>query len=161
MKKSYLEQCTECLPPEKREAAHQAYKDLVETGDGGFLSKLLLVMEANGAYVERIPEKLAGVLSSGLSAFDSRLTRQESTELENAAAREQQFREILLEAVPVMARELSVEGLANAVEEQNVRLSKVERGVSRFRHLRVGGVILLTRVPQLGKVKKKVYRVTS
>jgi hypothetical protein len=53
---SYLEQCIAALPPEKREAARHAFEEISETGDDTYLSKLLAVLEANGAYAKMIPK---------------------------------------------------------------------------------------------------------
>jgi hypothetical protein len=53
---SYLEQCIAALPPEKREAARHAFEEISETGDDTYLSKLLAVLEANGAYAKNIPK---------------------------------------------------------------------------------------------------------
>ena len=60
---SYLEQCIAALHPEKREAARHAFEEISETGDGTYLSKLLAVLEANGAYAKNIPKGMtdAGV----------------------------------------------------------------------------------------------------
>src|ERR1700678_253544 len=55
---SYLEQCIAALPPEKREAARGAFAEISETGDDTYLSKLLAVLEANGAYAKMIPKRM-------------------------------------------------------------------------------------------------------
>jgi hypothetical protein len=55
---SYLEQCIAALPPQKQEAAWRAFREISETGDDSYLSKLLTVLEANGAYAKEIPKDL-------------------------------------------------------------------------------------------------------
>jgi hypothetical protein len=56
--KSYLDQCIAALPPEKREAARRAFYEISETGDDSYLSKLLAVLEANGAYARKVPKEM-------------------------------------------------------------------------------------------------------
>jgi hypothetical protein len=56
--KSYLEHCIAALPAEKREAARHAFYEISETGDDSYLSKLLTVLEANGAYARKVPKEM-------------------------------------------------------------------------------------------------------
>jgi hypothetical protein len=89
--KSYLEQCIAALPAEKREAARRAFYEISETGDDSYLSKLLTVLEANGAYARKIPKEMTDV--------GAKVVREMQSILDQIGRAEAYRRELLKEAV--------------------------------------------------------------
>ena len=80
---SYLDLCIAALPPEKREAARKAFREISEIGDDSYLNKLLAVLEANNAYAKQIPKELADAgtkLLQDVAEIADRLTQQRAVE---------------------------------------------------------------------------------
>lgn len=139
---SYLEQCIRALPHEKQSAARKAFEELGD-GDLGALSRVLIALEATTALAKEVPRDLAEVSRRLLDELDARRKQAEQTAVELEKQREERLRALLIQQVPALGRALAVDRIAVQVEQQKAATLRLERSVSRFRHLRVGGVLAL------------------
>lgn len=139
---SYIEKCIQALPPEKQSAARKAFEELGD-GDLGALSRVLIVLEATTALAKEVPRDLAEVSRRLLDELDARRKQAEQTAAEREKQREERLRALLIQQVPALGRALAVDRVAVQVEQQKAATLRLERSVSRLRHLRVGGVLAL------------------
>ena len=132
---SYLEQCIAALPPQKREAAWRAFREISETGDDSYLSKLLAVLEANGAYAKRIPKdfmEAGDKVVRDLAAVVDRLGYEESRReawVKNAMATEFQR----------LGQSLPIGQIVSGIANQNQLLEKLRRAASELKEGIKGG----------------------
>jgi hypothetical protein len=132
---SYLEQCIAALPPQKREAAWRAFREISETGDDSYLSKLLAVLEANGAYAKRIPKELAEAsdkLVRDMTVVIDRLGHEENrreTWVKNAIGTEFQR----------LGQSLPVGQIISGIANQNQLLDKLRQAASELKEGIKGG----------------------
>ena len=143
MDDSYLEQLIQALPEAERPTARAAFKAISETGDEGPLGRLLVVLRANNAYAATIPKELAAVAEKLLRELDARVAQQAKQQTESEAQREKRLGEIIAKQVPLLGKALALDRVAAGVEAQAAELGRVGRTLSRLRHLRVGGLLLL------------------
>jgi hypothetical protein len=125
---SYLEQCIAALPPEKREAARHAFEEISETGDDTYLSKLLAVLEANGAYAKMIPKGMtdAGVkVVRNMEDIASRLVEAE-------VRREASFKNTVTTETARLVGSLPVRQIAAGIERQNELLEQLKRATAKL-----------------------------
>lgn len=140
---SYIEQCINALPPERRETARRAFQEISEDGTGTFLGKFLVLLDASGAYAKSIPSELKSVADSLIREIEAVRSRDAAQRVNDAEQRENQLRQLFAEQMPVLAKGLAVTRLAEGLEAQNAVLCRLEHAVSAMRHLRVGGLLLL------------------
>jgi hypothetical protein len=131
--KSYLEQCIAALPPEKREAARCAFYEISETGDDSYLSKLLTVLEANGAYAKRIPKEMTEAGAKVVREMEEMAGR--IVELE--VYRRESFKkavvtetERLVNSLPVREINAGIAYQKNLMEQLREAAVKIDTGVS-------------------------------
>ena len=140
---SYLEKCIAALPPEKREAARLAFKEISETGDDSYISKLLAVLESNNAYAETIPEKLTDFGEKFIQDLRALVETQAREESLRESKRGESLKKMIEAQVPELGKSLSLGKVVTAIEGQTVALNQLTRDVSKMRHLRVSGLLLL------------------
>jgi hypothetical protein len=143
---SYLEQCLAALPPEKREAARRAFAEISETGDDSYLSKLLAVLEANGAYAKKIPKDMAeagGKLLRDLTGLADKLAAQQS---QDEGRREASFKKLLAEQSRELTKALSLNEVASGIEKQSRLLEQLNRSASQPEEEHWAGVVFLMTV---------------
>jgi hypothetical protein len=131
--KSYLEQCIEALPPEKREAARCAFYEISETGDDSYLSKLLTVLEANGAYAKRIPKEMteAGAkVVREMEDMSGRIVELEVYRRESFKKAVTAETERLVNSLPVREINIGIGRQNDLLERLRVAATKIETGVS-------------------------------
>jgi len=143
MDDSYLEKLIQALPEAERSAAHAAFKAISETGDDGPLGRLLVVLRANNAYAATIPKELAAVAEKLVRDLDARTMQQTKQHAEAEAQREKRLIEVIAKQVPLLGKALALDSVAAGVKAQNAELSRVNRSLSRLRHVRVSGLLLL------------------
>jgi len=125
---SYLELCIAALPPEKREAARHAFEEISETGDDTYLSKLLAVLEANGAYAKNIPKGMtdAGVkVVREMEDIASRLVGAE-------VRREASFKSTITAETARLVESLPMRQIASGIERQNELLEHLKRAAAKL-----------------------------
>ena len=147
---SYLELCIAALPPEKREAARVAFREIAETGEDSYLSKLLAVLEANNAYAKKIPREMAAVnekFLADLAGAGDRLARQRA-EADNL--REVSLRQLIAGEVRVLNKTLPLEQAISAMQEQNRKLAQLENSIRQKRPVPLGSVIVFFIVGLVG-----------
>ncbi len=140
---SYIERCIRALPPERQGPARQAYKEVDEDGTGTFLGKLLVLLDASGAYAKTIPYELKCVADSLIREIEGIRSRDALQRSDEAQQCEKQLRQILADQMPVLAKGLAVTRLAEGLEAQNTMLGRLEYAVSAMRYFRVAGLLLL------------------
>ena len=128
--KSYLEQCIEALPPEKREAARCAFYEISETGDDSYLSKLLTVLEANGAYAKRIPKEMTEAGAKVVREMEDMSGR--IVELE--VYRRESFKKAVTAETERLVNSLPVREINIGIGRQNDLLERLRRGGDENRH---------------------------
>jgi hypothetical protein len=143
MSESYLEKCIRSLPPEKQAAAREAFKAISETGDDSFLSKLLVTLEATSAYAATIPQDLVSSGEKLLRELDARAIQLAKQNAEDDAQREKRICEIITSQVPQLGKALALDQVAAGLEAQTAELGRIGRTLTRLRHLRVSGLLLL------------------
>jgi hypothetical protein len=125
---SYLEQCIAALPPGKRETARHAFEEISETGDDSYLSKLLAVLEANGAYAKNIPKGMtdAGVkVVREMEDIASRLVGAE-------VRREASFKSTITAETARLVESLPVRHIASGIARQNELLEHLRRAAAKL-----------------------------
>lgn len=141
---SYVELCIQALPPEKQAAARTAFKDLLEGApDDSMLSRLLIVLEATAAYGKTIPSEIATTIEKILPALDARLAKIAQVAGNEDVSGLKQVRELLEKKLATIIPAVPMERNARAVESLRLSVERLERGVRRLRHLRLGAVALL------------------
>ena len=128
---SYLEQCIAALPPEKREAARRAFAEISETGDDSYLSKLLAVLEANGAYAKRIPKEMAeagGNLVRDMAGIIDKLALLQS---QDAGRYEARLTEVLAQQFSGLGEALDLGEVAAGLEKQRLILERLDKLASK------------------------------
>lgn len=137
---SFIEQCIAALPPEKREAARQAFHDLGD-GDGSAISKLLVVLESNAAFASTIPAKLANVADS-LAVELRDFQKQDAKERTEATKRlTESVTETLKLQVPALGKAIALDRVVGEMEQSRHQLARLEHSVGRLRHVRLGMVL--------------------
>jgi hypothetical protein len=138
--KSYLEQCIAALPAEKREAARRAFCEISETGDDSYLSKLLAVLEANGAYAKRVPKEMTDAGAKVVRDMEDIASRL----LGGEVRREASFKSTIAVETARLVDSLPVRQIASAVERQNQLLEQLRRAASELdRGISSGLAVLL------------------
>lgn len=140
---SYIEQCIRALPPERQGPAWQAHKEISEDGTGTFLCKLLVLLDASGAYAKTIPMEVKRILDNSIPKLEAILSSDAIQRSSDDEQSEKRLRQIIADQMPLLAKGLSVTRLAEGLEAQNTILGRLEHAVSAMRHLRVGGLLLL------------------
>jgi len=140
---SYLETCIAALPPEKREAARRAFREIAETGDDSYLSKLLVILEANNAYAETIPLQLTAFGGKFIQELRALVEAQAGDESLRESRRAESLKKVIEAQMPELGKSLSLGKLSAAVESQTVALTQLKREVAGMRHARVSGLIAL------------------
>jgi hypothetical protein len=125
---SYLEQCIAALPPEKREAARHAFEDISDTGDGTYLSKLLAVLEANGAYAKMIPKGMTDAGAKVVSNMEDIASRLVGAEVR----REASFKNTITAETARLVESLPVRQIAAGIERQNELLEQLRRATAKL-----------------------------
>lgn len=139
---SYLDKCIRALPLEKQADARKVFEELGE-GDLGTFSRVLVALEATTAFAKEVPRELADVSRRLLADLDARREQADRASAEHEKQREERLRTLLIQQVPALGRALAVDRLTVQVEQQKAATLRLERSVSRLRHLRVGGVLAL------------------
>jgi hypothetical protein len=111
----YWKAAISALPAEKRDAAWEFYLTHLAEGDtGNTLSALILLLEANSVYLERLPERyqeeLIKPLSAQLIGLVQRLAEHEEHERGIAAALERASERNVDASARVLATSIKVEG---------------------------------------------------
>jgi hypothetical protein len=143
MNESYLEKCIRALPLEKQPAAREAFKAISETGDDSFLSKLLVTLEATSAYAATIPQDVVISGEKLLRELDARAVLLTKQQTEADAQREKRICEIIAKQVPQLGKALALDRVAAGMDAHAAELGRIGRTLTRLRHIRVGGLILL------------------
>jgi hypothetical protein len=143
MDESYLEQLIQKLPAAEQTAARAAFKAISETGDDGPLSKLFVVLRANNEYAATIPKELVVAGEKLLRELDARAAQLAKQNAEADAQREKRIGEIIAQQVPQLGKALALDRVATGLDAQTAELGRIESTLSRLRHLRVGGLLLL------------------
>ncbi|MBS0657737.1 MAG: hypothetical protein JSR82_05750 [Verrucomicrobia bacterium] len=131
MDTNYVEECIAALPSPKREAAREAFREILgEGGDGHLLSRLLIVFEATAAYGRQLPTELGLVMERGLAALDSRLQ-------ETARSKTMADGALLPPDCVEDGERITPEQLTSLFRAQGVEIGRVAAAVERFRHARV------------------------
>jgi hypothetical protein len=78
-----------------------------------------------------------------LADLDKRREQAEKSESDRAKQQEERLRGVLAQQVPALGKAMAVDKLVLTVDRQNATLSRIERAIERFRHLRVGGMLFL------------------
>ncbi|MFT3784077.1 MAG: hypothetical protein QM790_18885 [Nibricoccus sp.] len=143
MNDSYTEQLIQKLPATEQAAARAAFKAISETGDDSSIAKLLVVLRANNEYAASIPKEMVTAGEKLLRDFDARLAQQTKQQAEAEAEREKHLHEVISSQVPQLGKQLALDRVASGVEAQTAELNRINRSLSRLRHLRVSGLLLL------------------
>jgi hypothetical protein len=125
---SYLEQCIAALPPEKREAARHAFEEISETGDDTYLSKLLAVLEANGAYAKMIPKGMTDAGAKVVRNMEDIASRLVGAEVR----REASFKNTITAETVRLVESLPVRQIAAGIERQNELLEQLRRAAAKL-----------------------------
>jgi hypothetical protein len=130
---SYLDLCIASLPPEKREAALDAFYEISETGDDSYLSKLLVILEANGAYAKRIPKEMTEAGAKVIDGIHMVLNQLGEAE----AYRRQLFKDTianetgrLANSMPVREINDRLDCLKGLLAEMRKAAERIESGIS-------------------------------
>jgi hypothetical protein len=132
---SYLEQCIAALPPQKREAAWRAFREISETGDDSYLSKLLAVLEANGAYAKKIPKDLVDAsdkLVRDMTTVIDRLGHEENR-------REAWVKSAMATEFQRLGQSLPIGQIVSGIANQNQLLDKLRQAASELKEGIKGG----------------------
>jgi len=143
---SYLEQCIAALPPQKREAARKAFREISEIGDDSYLNKLLAVLEANNAYAKQIPKELADAgtkLLQDVAEIADRLTQQRAVE---DGRREAGLKKLLTEQFSGFEEALALDKIAAGMESQRSILEQLKRPAPQEVGTKWVGVLFLIAV---------------
>jgi Flp pilus assembly pilin Flp len=140
---SYLEKCIAALPPEKHEAARRAFREIAETGDDSYLSKLLVILEANNAYAVSIPLQLTAFGDQFMQGLCALVETQAREEALRESKRGESLKKVIEAQMPELGKSLSLGKVATAIEGQTVALTQLKREVARMRHARISGLIAL------------------
>ena len=125
---SYLEQCIAALPPQKREAARRAFEEISETGDDTYLSKLLAVLEANGAYAKMIPKGMTDAGAKVVRNMEDIASRLVGAEVR----REASFKNTITAETVRLVESLPVRQIAAGIERQNELLEQLRRAAAKL-----------------------------
>jgi len=125
---SYLEQCIAALPPEKRDAARHAFEEISETGDDTYLSKLLAVLEANGAYAKMIPKGMTDAGAKVVRNMEDIASRLVGAEVR----REASFKNTITAETARLVEALPVQQIAAGIERQNELLEQLKRATAKI-----------------------------
>jgi hypothetical protein len=143
MNDSYTEQLIQKLPTAEQATARDAFKAISETGDDGSLAKLLVVLRANNEYASSIPKDMVAAGEKLLRDLDTRAAQQAKQQADAEAERDKRLCELISKQVPQLGKQLALDRVASGVEAQAAELHRVNRTLSRLRHLRVSGLFLL------------------
>jgi hypothetical protein len=150
---SYIELCLQALPAEKQAAARLAFRDLIEGApDDSMLSRLLIVLEATATYGKTIPAEITAAAEKVLPAIDARLAKLAQVSGDEDERRLKQVRDLLEKLLTAMMSAPPVGRNANAIEALRVAVERLERGVRRLRHVRIGAVAALMLLAAAGGV---------
>lgn len=147
---SYLEKCIAALPPEKRQAARVAFREISETGEDSYLSKLLAVLEANNAYAKKIPQELVALNEKFLADLGDANDRLKQQRADADGQRDVGLRQLIAGEVRVLNKTLPLEQAIAAMTEQNRTLAQLERSVLEKRPVRLGGLTFVFLVGLMG-----------
>ena len=125
---SYLEQCIAALAPEKREAARHAFEEFSETGDDTYLSKLLAVLEANGAYAKNIPKGMTDAGAKVVREMEDIASRLVGAEVR----REASFKNTITAETACLVESLPVRQIASGIQRQNELLEHLRRAAAKI-----------------------------
>jgi len=126
--RSYLEQCIAALPPEKREAAWHAFQEISETGDDTYLSKLLAVLEANGAYAKRIPNEMTEAGCKVIEGIHAVLNQLGEAE----AYRRQLFKDTISNETGRLVNSMPVREINAGIVRQNGLLDHLQKAADKI-----------------------------
>jgi len=140
---SYLENWIKLLPAEKQQAARRALREITESGDDGPISRLLVILELYTVVGKSIPSDLKNAQEELLCSVDTRLALVDAQRNAELAGLKKEVTSVLFATLPEMAKRLSVKQVADEMAVLNVRQTQVEKGISRLRHLRVGGMLFM------------------
>jgi len=121
--KSYLEQCIAALPAEKREAARRAFYEISETGDDSYLSKLLALLEANGAYARKVPKEMTEAGAKVVREME--IIFEQILEFERY--RRDAFQRTITDEAKRLADSLPVREIKAGIDRQNVLLDRLDK----------------------------------
>lgn len=126
---SYFEKCVGALPAEKRDAARAAFREIADTGEDSYLSKLLAVLEANNAYAKTIPAELAAVHDKFLADLgrEARRIREEQRTAETS--RDAELHALLHREVQQLDKTLPLTHVIDAIREQNRQLEQLRPAI--------------------------------
>jgi len=125
---SYLELCIAALPPEKREAARRAFYEISEMGDDSYLSKLLAVLEANGAYAKRIPKEMTEAGAEVVREMEDIGSRLVGAEVR----REASFKSTITSETARLVESLPVRQIESGIERQNELLERLRKAAVKI-----------------------------
>ena len=143
MTESYFEKCIQALPPEKQTAAREAHRAISETGDDSLISKLLVVLESTAVYAETIPRGMVVFGDKFLGELDGRLKQTAHLQIESETRTEERLGRLIAEQVPALGKALAMDKVAQQVTTQAAEIGRMSRSLSRLRHMRVGGMLVL------------------
>jgi hypothetical protein len=137
---SYLEQCIAALPPEKREAAWHAFQEISEMGDDTYLSKLLVVLEANGAYAKRIPKEMTEAGAKVVREMEDIGSRLVGAEVR----REASFKSTITTETARLVESLPVRQIASGIERQSELLERLRKAAEKIDTGVSGGLVVIS-----------------
>jgi hypothetical protein len=140
---SYLQSHINHLPPEKQSAARRLTAEALEGGDDSPLSKMLFACEINTIVAADVQRKATESGNQFLQQMDQKLANavQENAQFELRLGK--QLQQVISDQVPALGKVMALDKLVTTVERLNVHLRQIDQGVSKLRHARVSGLLLL------------------